>query len=146
MTTDGGGYTLLPVKGGISTKRYDEANSCAGVGMSIAVARTQNHLKSMYSTFGAGYLKTVPGVYGLAAGDYSGCAMNSSDSTCGANWKAVDGGAWFARVIASVEPSGNYAAGCWLSLTGFDANGATFNDNSCTITTGSDYLCSDNLK
>jgi hypothetical protein len=100
----------------------------------------------MYIRFGAGYLKTVPGVYGLAAGDYTGCAMNSSNATCGANWKAVDDGAWFARATANVDPSGDYTAGCWLAVTSFDTNGVTLNDNHCNYTTGSEYLCSDNLK
>ena len=36
MTTDGGGYTFYPVEsGGISTSRFDQANSCQAVGLEL---------------------------------------------------------------------------------------------------------------
>ena len=144
MTTDGGGYTSYAITGGISTSRYDQANSCQAVGLQIAVPRTQAHLNAMFTKYGSDYFKVVPGVYGLAAGNYTGCKMNSSNPTCSANWKAIDGGSWFAKNVTYGEPNGDYTPGCWLGATGVDASGFSFNDGRCGYSTG--YVCSDNVK
>lgn len=146
MTTDGGGYTVYPIaSGGISTTRFDQANSCTAVGLKMFVARTKAHLNAMWTKYGSTYFATVPGVYGLGAGNYTGCAMNST-TTCGNNWKAVGGGAWFARDTTYGEPNGDYTAGCWLGTGGKDNSGLLFNDANCTYSTGGTYLCSDNAK
>ena len=101
----------------------------------------------MYTKYGAGSFAVLPGVYGKAAGNYTGCIMNSKDATCGANWVALAGGAWFARDAAYGEPNGDYTPGCWLSLGGPDGNGNfTFNDAGCSYATGTTYICSDNAK
>jgi hypothetical protein len=148
MTTDGGGYTYYAVTGGISTSRYDQPNSCTAIGLNIVVPRTLAHLTAMYAAYGSGYFAVVPGVYGLAAGNYSGCALNSSDATCAANWKAIDGGAWFVKSVPYSEPNGDYTPGCWLSAnSGVDGTGFTaFNDGNCGYETGAAYICSDNAK
>ncbi len=147
MTTDGGGYTYYPVTGGISTNRFDQPNSCTAVGLKIVVARTNAHLQAMNARYGSSYFQTVSGVYGLAAGNFTGCAMNSS-SSCGNNWKALGGGAWFARGNAISEPNGDYTPGCWLgAFSGINGGGyAHFNDAGCAYATGGTYLCSDNAK
>jgi len=104
-------------------------------------------MNALYAKYGAGYFVVIPGVYGLAAGNYTGCAMNSGNATCAANWKAIDGGAWFARNAAMSEPNGDYVAGCWLGVGGYGtANGFVFNDGNCGYASGGSYICSDNAK
>lgn len=146
MTTDGGGYTYYPVTGGVATTSYSEANSCTAVGLQMVIPRTAAHLNAMWTKYGSGYFKTVPGVYGLAAGNYTGCAMNSSDPTCGLNWRALDGGPWFARDQNYGEPNGDYTPGVWLSASNLDAHGLIFNDTTGGGSTGTSYVCSDNAK
>jgi hypothetical protein len=152
MTTDGGGYTYYPVTSGVSTTRYDQANTCQTVGLQMVVPRTLPHLTTLWNRYGETYFQTVPGVYGLAAGSYTAYPMNSSNATVAANWKAVDGGNWFLRNIPYSEPNGDYTAGCWLaawlwSATPFTAGtGLIFNDASCSYATGDHYICSDNAK
>ena len=146
MTTDGGGYTIYAVANAIETSRYDQRNSCTEVGLQLAVPRTKAHLEAMFARYGASFFHTVPGVYGIAAGDYTNCAMNSSDATCGANWKSIDGGPWFARAVNYGEPNGDYTPGGWLGSESKDENGLTFNDTVQGYSTGTSYLCSDNAK
>lgn len=147
MSTDGGGYTEFPVTGGVSTSTKDQANTCQDWGMNIGVARSRSHLLKKIAQFGTGYVQTVPGVYGVAAGNYTGCAMNSGDATCSANWKSIDDKAWFARAIPYSEPNGDYTPSCWLGYTGIvDGEGITFNDANCGYQTGPNYICSDNAK
>jgi hypothetical protein len=146
MVTPGGPYSYYPINNGINTTRFDQANSCDALGLHMVIPRTQAHLNAMYALYGAGYFATIPGVYGLAAGNYTGCAMNSTDATCAANWKAIDGNAWFVRGVAFGEPNGDYVPGCWLGAGGVDANGWTFNDGNCGYATGTSYVCSDNAK
>lgn len=147
MTTDGGGYTMYGVTGGISTTRFDQANSCTAIGLQLAVPRTKAHLAALFKKYGASFFATVPGVYGLAAVSSVGCIMNSGDATCSKNWVALDKGAWFARDAAYSEPNGNYTPGCWLGGGSLDANGSlTFDDANCNFATGTSYVCSDNAK
>ncbi|MFO0579107.1 MAG: fibrinogen-like YCDxxxxGGGW domain-containing protein [Polyangia bacterium] len=148
MTTDGGGYTMYGVTGGKVSSRTTDANSCTDVGLKIIIPRTKAHLGSMWKKYGAGYFTAVPGISGKAAGVYTGCTMNSGDATCGANWVAIDQGAWFLRDGAYSEPNGDYTPGCWLGVTtGLDANGNLgFNDANCNYSTGTMYVCSDNAK
>jgi hypothetical protein len=146
MTTDGGGYTSYKIDEGITTSRFDEPNSCTAIGLKMVIPRTLAHLQALYAKYTGGYFQTIPGVYGLAAGNYTNCAMNSADVTCAANWKALDGGAWFIRNVNFGEPNGDYVAGCWLSGGGLDDNGfSSFNDGGCGYSTSS-YICSDNAK
>jgi hypothetical protein len=150
MTTDGGGYTMYGVTGGISTINKDQANSCTAIGLKMIIPRTKAHLSAMWKKYGASYFQTVPGIYGKAAGNYTGCAMNSGDAVCSANWVALDGGAWYVRDTAYSEPNGDYTAGVWLGVTGpLDAQGngtLTFNDLTGGYPTGGSYVCSDNAK
>lgn len=148
MTTDGGGYTMYSVTGGKISFRTTDANSCTDVGLKLIIPRTKAHLGAMWKKYGATYFTAVPGISGKAAGVYTGCAMNSGDATCGANWVAQDQGAWFLRDGAYTEPNGDYTPGCWLGVTtGLDANGNLgFNDANCTYSTGTMYVCSDNAK
>jgi hypothetical protein len=150
MTTDGGGYTYYPVDNGVDTSRYDQANSCTAVGLQMVVPRTLAHLNALYAKYTMTYFQIVPGVYGLAAGNYTNCAMNSTDATCAANWKAIDGGAWFALKDPFSEPNGDYTPGCWLGTTGTDINPTEgfghINDGNCDYSSGTSYICSDNAK
>lgn len=164
MTSDGGGYTLLPVSGGISTTRFDQPNSCAQFGMAIAVPRTLAHLKAMTSAFPSAFFRTLPGIYrdvaptggnpNYSAGAFNGnpadpCAMRSGDATkCSTDWKAVGGGAWFVSNVATLAPNGDYTLGCWLGWNGGSGpDGAVnWNDRNCLYPTGGSYLCSPNDK
>lgn len=147
MTTDGGGYTSLAVDNGISTSRFDQANSCTALGLQMVIPRTNAHLQALYAKYGAAYFQTIPGVYGKAAGNFTGCAMNSNDPTCSANWTSLDGREWFVRNAARGEPNGNYTPGCWLSGVDVDATGfSSFDDLDCAFSTGAKYICSDNAK
>lgn len=149
MTTDGGGYTMYAVTGGISTNRFDQENSCTALGLKMIVPRSKAHLSAMWNKYGASYFTTVPGVYGLAGGqDWTGCVMSSADMTCAQNWVAIDSGGWWLRDTTYTEPNGDYTAGCWLAVTAApDENGELhFNDANCSYYTGPSYVCSDNAK
>jgi hypothetical protein len=93
--------------------------------LEMAIPHTQPHLNALFNKYTITYFKIVPGVYGLAAGNYTSCAMNST-TACGANWKALDGGAWFAKKAAYSQPNGDYTPGCWLGL----------DDNTIDLTNG----------
>ena len=92
MESDGGGYTMLPITNGLLTSKNTEPNSCARFGMQMAVPRSKAHFRAMLLAFGRKYFKVVPGVYGVAAGDYRSFAMNSKTPQVAKNWRAVDGG------------------------------------------------------
>ena len=47
MATDGGGYTVAPVRDGLTTRKVSDADSCAAVGMQLVVPRTRAHLVSL---------------------------------------------------------------------------------------------------
>jgi hypothetical protein len=147
MTSDGGGYTSYPIDAGTSTTRFDQPNSCTAIGLKMVIPRTQAHMNALYNKYGMSYFSVVPGVHGLAAGNYTGCAMNSTNATCAANWKALDNGAWFVRTTATSEPNGDYVPGCWLTAFSYSTTtGFVFNDLNCTYTSGTKYICSDNAK
>lgn len=147
MTTDGGGYLYKQVQNGRSTRRFDERTSCEDMGLRLVIPRTLRHASELVRRFGAASFPVVPGVHGKAAGDFSGCAMNSADATCAANWVALDGKAWFARATPFTEPNGDYTPGCWLASGAFDpAVGWAMNDLACMYETGPTYVCSDNAK
>ncbi len=146
MVTDGGGYMMVPVRGGAATTMRTQANACQPLGLELVVGRTNGHLHSLAGNF-SGSIATLPGVYGLAAGDYRTCAMNSDNATCAANWKSIDGKPWFGASVNRSEPNGNYTPECWLSWNGnINGEGAVFDDNNCAASTGTSYLCSDNAK
>jgi hypothetical protein len=67
MVTDGGGYTVLPVSGGLVTSRFGQADSCARVGMRLLVPRTQGHFAAVLRKYGRRFLRVVPGVFKQAA-------------------------------------------------------------------------------
>lgn len=152
MTTDGGGYTMYSVTGGIATINKDQANSCTAVGLKMIIPRTKAHWTSMWKKYGAGFFATIPGIYGkVSSKSYTGCAMNSGDAgACGMDWTALDGGAWYIRDTAYTEPNGDYTAGVWLgAVGGLDGQGLgtlTFNDITGGYSTGTSYVCSDNAK
>lgn len=149
MTTDGGGYTSYAITGtGISTNRFDEANSCQALGMELMVIRTSAHYAAMKAQYNdQAYWRTVSGVYKpTSGGNYTSCVMNSeSNSACSTDWQAIDGGAWWIRDVTYGEPNGDYTGGCWLGTTGqFPDVG--FNDANCNYATGTSYICSTNDK
>jgi hypothetical protein len=116
--------------------------------MQMVIPRSNAHLHSMVDTLNPNFFRTVPGVYGDAAGTFTSCTMNSvaADDACKANWHALDNGAWFIRASAYTEPSGDYNSHCWLGVNGIDNDGFVFNDAYCNYETGPAYACSDNAK
>jgi hypothetical protein len=146
--TDGGGYTYYPISDGVSSNRYDADNSCKQLGLQLAVWRTEDHMNRMLAMYGASHFKAVPGIYGTAGAvnnrNFVNHAMNSGDNYTAHYWKAVDNGAWFLRADPAAEPSGNYEAGCYLGIFGF--NHLRLNDDLCAYSTGSKYVCSTNDK
>jgi hypothetical protein len=148
MTTDGGGYTYYAVANGITTYKNTDNNSCKSLGMDIVYPRTKNHIVAMYTKYGASYFATIPGVYGTAPGNYTGCIMrnNTSYGSGCANWRVQDGGKWWLRDTTYSEPNGDYTAGCWLGTYAITiAGNVTFNDYGCGYSTSS-YICSTNDK
>jgi hypothetical protein len=113
---DHGGYTSLPITGGIHTDRAFQNNSCTEVGLMMVVPRTEWHFAFLASKYGKDYLSAVPGVYGLEAGNYMNAAMNSDDPVAAANWKSLDDGPWFIRAKTFEYPSGTYTPTCWLGM------------------------------
>ena len=96
---------------------------------SFAIIRC-NH-RSRYTRFGKEYLRLFPGVSSSNSGGkkYDNCVMKLSDpkkrapDEC-ADWKAVDGGQWYARgtqpyLIAKYDPSGDYCDNTLLHTTSF---------------------------
>ena len=58
----------------------------------------------------------------------------------------MDGGDWWLRNTPHSEPSGDYTAGCWLSVTSLaNTSDLTFNDGDCGAG-GTTYICSSNAK
>ena len=61
----------------------------------------------MIAKHGNTYFATGARVYGLAAGGYTNCVMNSKDAVpARANWKSIDGG--LGITTKHSEPNGDY--------------------------------------
>jgi hypothetical protein len=121
MTTDGGGYTIVPVRGGLPTSSYTQHNTCEAMGLQLAIPRTKNHLAVMLkgdydkvihpqntahssssSRAGVRYMRRVlPGV--LADRSFTlnlpltFVPMTSNDPQAAKMWHALDHGEWFQR-------------------------------------------------
>jgi cysteine-rich repeat protein len=148
MTSEGGGYTYLPIASGKTTSRSTDDNSCKDYGLDIVYPRSKAQWTWMLSKYGSSYFTTIPGVTKPGnGGNYTGCVMRhpgSYGSGCG-DWKVPDGGRWWLRDSTYSEPNGDYTANCWLSMYQHDANDIRFNDGNCSYST-SKYLCSTNDK
>ncbi len=148
MSTEGGGYTYLPIDSGKDTYRSTDDNSCKDYGFDIVYPRSKAQWTWMLAKYGAGYFSTVPGVTKPGnGGNYTGCAMRHPGhygSGCN-DWKVPDGGRWWLRDGNYSEPNGDYDANCWLSMYKHDVNDIQFNDGSCSYHT-TKYLCSTNDK
>ncbi|MBI5607478.1 MAG: proprotein convertase P-domain-containing protein [Deltaproteobacteria bacterium] len=148
MTTDGGGYTYLPVDSGKTTFKSTDDNTCKDYGWDIVYPRTKSQWISMLGKYGTSYFATIPGVTKPGdGGNYTGCVMRDPKaygSGCG-DWKVPDGGKWWLRDSTYSEPNGDYGANCWLSMYNFDPNNIQFNDGTCGYST-SKYLCAPNDK
>jgi hypothetical protein len=143
MTTDGGGYTMVPVDSGLRTHRASDPNSCREMGMEMVVPRSKEHWRSMLTTFGNTFFTTVPGITKRADGtNYTRFPMKSGSVP---HWEAIDGGSWWLRDTTYSQPNGNYSGGCWLSLYHHDVNELRFDDNYCHFGTNR-YVCSTNDK
>jgi len=150
MVTDGGGYTMYPVRNGAKTRKQSDDDDCAAVGMQIAVPRTEGHFSSMIAKYGRDYFRFVPGIVGMEEGDYTAYAMKSSVAQVKSNWVAIDGGNWFIRNTKFTQPDGNpgtggYQPGCWLGMDGWQEGDYKFLDSGCDFEVSS-YVCSTNDK
>ena len=143
MTTDGGGYTMVPVDNGVRTYRDTDHNSCRDMGMEMVVPRTKEHWRSLLTTFGTSFFTIVPGITKRADGsNYTRFPMKSGAVP---HWEAIDGGSWWLRDATYSEPNGDYWGGCWLSLYHHDVNDLRFNDGNCSYS-ATRYVCSTNDK
>ena len=143
MTTDGGGYTMVPVDSGIRTSRSTDNDSCKAMGLNMVVPRTKEHWRSLLNRFGTSYFNTIPGISKPGGGgNYTGFAMRSGSVP---DWRALDGGSWFMRDSPYSEPNGDYDGNCWLLMYNFDVNNIQFNDGGCSYST-TRYICSTNDK
>jgi hypothetical protein len=78
--------------------------------------------------------------------------MNAANcSTVANSWRATDGGQWWLRDTTYSAPDGNYNANCLLALSTWASQGSTltpsnlmFDDNTCSYSSGTSYLCSTN--
>ena len=104
--------------GGTSTNGGTVAGSdgCSAVGMRLAVPRTRAHWASLLTRYGPRFFRVVPGIFGVAAGNFSLWPMNSASPHVARTWRAIDGGSWWLRDTPFSQPSGNYEPGCWLGL------------------------------
>ena len=133
---------MLAITNGIRTYRYTDDDSCQHLGLKLAIPRSKNHFNAMLNKFGSNYFSIVPGIYGTAAGNYTGYSMKSGSVP---NWYAIDGKNWWLRDTTFSEPNGDYTPGCWLSMYGYDVNGLQFNDGNCNYSS-INYICSTNDK
>jgi hypothetical protein len=158
MTTDGGGYTLYPCSECTSVYMQPPAmnNSCTSLGLSLVIPRTQAHWQSMFdfvtNTLGAplyAYLRVLTGI--VKSDGYTPCLgggngiMNYGNCSGVANgWHAADGGPWWVRDTAYIEPQGDYNANCFLGIDWSSGpnvvSALKFYDQSCGPSTGSYYL------
>jgi hypothetical protein len=60
MDSDGGGYTIVPVQGGLPTASYTTYDTCEAMGLQVAVPRTRAHLAAMLQ---GDYVSTPTGVH-----------------------------------------------------------------------------------
>ena len=140
METDGGGYTFYPMADGSKTWHTDTwgkggggsgggvgggtvagTDGCATVGLRVVVPRTRAHWRSLLGLYGPRFFRVVPGIFGVAAGNFSAWAMSSGTAHVARTWRAIDGGSWWLRDTPFSQPSGNYEPGCWLGLRGVGA-------------------------
>jgi hypothetical protein len=147
-----------PSGAGTNLHLVTEATLCPA-GWEIVVPRTHAHLDALFTGATAlGLASPWPGgavpIFRATAngnGDYTKCAMNSSEDplkACGTgstritDWTPTSGTRWFLYAISSTEPDGNYTANAFLNYTDtHDLNGITIDDANATPTTGGSYMC-----
>ena len=76
--------------------------------------------------------------------------MNSDSPAQAYHWTSVGpstGGPaepWFMRAVTYSEPNGDYDAGCWLRVSGYDIDGLKFTARTRCREVYTTYLCSSN--
>ena len=152
MSTDGGGYTMVPCDGCASGRKAWQPNGCTDMGLQWLVPRTQDHWCSLYNQY-SNYWSSLTGVVsrhsGARGNNWTPFAMNSGTGTpLTDNWVAIDGGSWWLRGSSYGEPNGDNCQGCWLGggSRNCGSTGNSFNDLSSGYDTGSRYMCSTNDK
>ncbi len=151
VTADGGGYDFYACTGCAATTLRTQTNGCPA-GTDYAAPRSKNWWSAAWNYSGNGaYFATMPGVYKTAAGStYVSYAMRDPTAygTGAPDWRVADGGRWWLRDTAYTEPNGDYTANGWLQNRATTQSGTgdrTFNDGGA-YSTGTNYLCSTNLK
>jgi hypothetical protein len=159
METDGGGYTLFPVKNGLRTSHKDNATTCRKYGLEMVVPRTADHFAAMIAKYGHDYFQIVPGIVGKKADnqDYTQFAMNSASvDEVKDGWESTAQGDWFIRDTKFDQaPKGAYTPGCWMAMTNWERGNYHFkneNDEDTSQPAGQcpfsedTYVCSVNDK
>ena len=123
------------------TYRSTDDNTCKDFGMDIVVPRSKNHWEKLLARYHSSYFSVIPGISKpTSGGSYTNKAMNSR--TPNIDYRAIDGGTWWLRDNAYIQPSGDYTANCWLGAANVqNVDSITFNDGNCYYSTD-EYVCS----
>ena len=137
---------LVKVTSGKKVKKSTEADSCP-TGWKIWSPRNKNDWTLVYNKLGQNIKYYPQGKYIIidvtrGANGCGGCkdyAMKSGINEQ-SSWRTRDGSAWWLRDTKYKEPSGNYHANCYLSVSGVNPADVQFNDKNCKYSSD-DYLC-----
>ena len=136
----------MRITNGLKVSKSTETNSCPS-GWKIWSPRNKNDWTLVYNAM----VKNI-GNYPRAphlivdvtrnVNGCSGCKNYAMKSTVVENilWKTSDGSAWWLRDTKYTEPSGDYLANCFLSISKVDPDNVDFNDGDCGYSS-TDYLC-----
>ena len=138
--------TVVRVTKGLKVSKSTEKNSCPS-DWKIWSPHNKNDWTLVYEALGkdiANYPSAPQLIVDVTrtADGCSGCADHAMKSTVSeqSSWKTSDGSAWWLRDTKYTEPSGDYHANCYLSISKADPDNVDFNDANCDYSS-TDYLC-----
>jgi len=167
FTADGGGYDFYRFTGNTSTSPYVYGSHGARIlGLDVFYPRSKDHWAAIYDfvvnvcassvssdvkTAGAVYRDTLTNVdaAGALSANYTSHIMRDPRYHVSGppDWKVPDGGKWFLRDFAGIEPSGDYFFNSYLLTYSLSSDGRyTENDGNNNYTLGANFICSTNLK
>lgn len=148
-TYDGGGYDFYWCTGCTASSYVTDSNSCPS-GTSWVYGRSRDHWRIMITQWGNNSSPNAGSVYKTGGGgNYTGCIMrNPAHHASGcSDWRVPDGGKWWLRDSTHNEPNGDYNGNGWLQTYSSQTAGSDIGMNDGgAYSTGSNYLCSTNVK
>ena len=140
---------VIRVSNGLKVFKSTEKNSCPS-GWKIWSPRNKNDWTIVYNALGKNINNYPRKPYLIVdvTRDTKGCggcakyAMKSGVSQQ-SSWKTTDDSDWWLRDTKHTQPSGDYHANCYLSVTKVDPDDVQFNDVDCNHSS-EDYLCQPN--